>query len=192
MYQAVVIYDNNGAPKVVLRAYPATYVDLAAPLTKLWLRLNSFGNLQFGSGLALLILSLPFIIGLERLSFGTPTRMGPGFVPGIVLSALLLIGIALILSGVTQGARSKTRRRSWDVEAFRGVASIAIGIIAFIVLLPTAGLIPAVIVTSLLCSLARPPFKLWAASWLALFNAAMIWLVFILFLDLPLRTFAGI
>lgn len=191
MYQAVVIHDNNGSPQVVLRAYPATYVDLAAPLTPLWHRLNSFGNLQLGSGLALLILSLPFIIGLEHLSFGTPARMGPGFVPGIVLSALLLIGIALSLSAVTHRAKPTTGRPGWDLEAFRGVAAIATGIIAFIVLLSTVGLIPAVIVTSLLCSLARPPFKPWAASWLALFNAASIWFVFILLLDLPLRTFSG-
>lgn len=191
MYQAVVIHDNNGSPKVVLRACPATYVDLAALLTPLWHRLNSFGNLQIGSGLALLVLSLPFIIGLEQLSFGTSARMGPGFVPGIVLSALLLIGIALILSGVTHRVQPTTWRAGWDVEAFRGVAAIASGIIAFIVLLPTVGLIPTVIVTSLLCSLARPPFKPWAASGLALFNAASIWFIFILLLDLPLRTFSG-
>ena len=179
-------------PKFQARAYAGTYIDLAVVAERLWQRLG-WGwlfNTQTGSGLLLLLLSLPFVLGLEGLPIGTLQRIGPGLVPGMVLSVVLLIAGGLLIWGMF-GPKLKTRQDelNLDWEGLRGILMISGGVAAFMILLPSVGLLIAAFVTSLISSMARPPFRTLPAVALAMFNTAAIWLVFVVLLDLHFRAF---
>lgn len=191
MYQVYVTYAKNGSPELALRAYPARCVDLSIVSRSLSRIPHTLGGREAGAGLPVLALSIPFIAGLQTLPIGTSTRMGPGFFPLVVVLALGFLAVALILTGLIGRAERPKHFSRWDLGAFRGVSVISAAIIAFIALLPVFGLIPAVFVTSWLCSMAKPPFHPWVATWLATFNAGLVWVVFILFLELPIQAVSG-
>ena len=179
-------------PKFQARAYAGTYIDLAVVAERLWNRL-SWGwlfNTHTGSGFLLLLVCAPFILGLERLPIGTLQRIGPGMVPGLVLAVVLLIAGGLLIWGIFgPGIKPRLDELDLDWQGLRGILMISAGVLAFMALLPNVGLVIAAFVTSLISSIARPPFRPLSAVALATFNTAAIWIVFVVLLDLHFRAF---
>jgi len=112
---------------------------------------------------------------------GTPAEMGSGFVPQLISGLLLAMGAGILLRGLlSPGERIA-------VGSLRPLAVVTAGVAAFAATLETLGLVPAVVLTVALSSLAggRPRIvaSILLAAALSLFCVA----VFIWGLNLPIR-----
>jgi hypothetical protein len=191
MHQTVVTYDSSGKACLSLRVYPATYCDLGKRVAPWLARMQSVVTPPLLSALLILLLALPFLVTIERLPMGTVSRMGPGFVPASTLVGMIGIAVLIFLWGLCNRGPDPDAQLPMDGDAIRGLLAIAAGVLAFLLLLPAAGLLPAVAAASLLCALGRRTVRLSLALGLSLFNAVVTWVVFILFLGLPFQAIQG-
>jgi uncharacterized membrane protein YhhN len=117
------------------------------------------GVIYLGTG------ALGIVIGREY-SFGTAGRMGPGYFPFVVSSLLIFLGvITLVRSFLTDGGPVGT-------FPWKAIALVVGSVVAFGLLLPTAGLIVAMVVMVLLSAAASEKFHF---EWMA--TAALVALV---------------
>jgi hypothetical protein len=98
-------------------------------------------------------------IGIGReYSFGSAGRMGPGYFP-FVISCILLI-----FAAITIGKSFMTDGEPVGAFAWKAIILVLLGIVAFGLLLPTAGLVIAMMVMVLMCAAASSKFALdWRA-----------------------------
>lgn len=134
------------------------------------------------SGLAVIAVGAFFYFGALDYRMGTVVRMGPGFVPHWLGAISMGLGVLVLLTGLR---RTGTLPRI----AWRATLAIAASILAFALLLPRVGLVPAVFATAAVSMLgnpeARPPQILVVSAAIAL----LCWTVFILMLGLPIVAF---
>jgi len=111
---------------------------------------------------------------------GSTAAIGPGVFPLIL--GLLLIGLGL---GIVLGARG----REGDAPPFnlRAVVCMLAGMVAFALLIGTAGLVPAIVGCVFFSRLAEPQFRLVPVLVLGLALSLLCWAVFAFALGLPLR-----
>lgn len=113
-------------------------------------------------------------------SMGSRVAIGPGVFP-------LILGVLLILlgAGILIGARGR------DGEApganLRAIAGMMAGMVAFALLIGTAGLVPAILGCVIFSRLSEPNFRLVPVLVLGLSLSALCWGVFVFALGLPLR-----
>jgi len=88
-------------------------------------------------GLILIAVGCAFYTASLGLDFGTPRRMGPGFLPRIAAVLLAVLGAVILLSGLRQ--HDAVQRAD-----ARPVLFIFAGICAFGLIAPVLGLMPAV------------------------------------------------
>lgn len=102
---------------------------------------------------------------------GSATRMGPGYFPMLLAAVLVGFGIAVALAGL------RNQAIPFERMALRPAAAIVGAILAFAVLLPLVGLVPAsaavVVIGSLGNRESRPGEVLLSALLLSAFNAAL-------------------
>lgn len=124
---------------------------------------------------------------LAHYSLGTIHRMGAGMVPTALGVLLTLFGIGIALSGWRrQGTEEVSPMKIFaSVPVFIGAA-----ILAFFVLIPRFGLIPAVFVTSMLASLAEGEIRLLRSLGVAVFLCVLTYILFVLGLRLTIPAFA--
>lgn len=133
-------------------------------------------------GLVLLAIGAFFAIEAARLGIGTTRRMGAGYFPllgGIftMVAALLVIAMAFVRGGAIA-------RPAW-----RPVLTIFASIAAFILVMPRAGLIPAIVATVLVAACADRMSRPIPALLLAVGLSIGAWLIFIVGLGLPIRPY---
>lgn len=131
------------------------------------------------SGLIIIVIGALFAYGATDYRMGTLTRMGPGFVPFGV--GVIMVGIGLL---VLIGAIG----REGDLPGIdlRGLGAISSAILAFALLLPLAGMIPAAVVTVVLATFAVPALRWPAILALAVGVAVGAWVLFVVLLDLAI------
>lgn len=128
-------------------------------------------------GLILIGIGAAFFAGAQGLDFGTPRRMGPGFLPRIAAGLLAALGVAILATGL--------RRHEAVLRAdLRPLLFIGLGILAFGVTVPALGLMPAVAAAVFAAAFASPGQNPVAIALLALATAAAAWAIFILGLGL--------
>jgi hypothetical protein len=138
------------------------------------------------AGGAMLAVCAAFVAVAWGYGIGTPARMGRGFFPfsfgiaGMVL-ALLIMARSLIVPGGLQ----KTLH-------MRPVIFVAASVVAFGLLIETAGLGPAVFATTLLSSFADSEARLTGSIALGLGLTAGIWVVFVYLLGLQIPLVQGL
>jgi hypothetical protein len=137
------------------------------------------------AGGAMLAVCAAFVVVAWGYGIGTPARMGRGFFPfsfGIVgmLLALLIMARSLVVPGGLHEALHK-----------RSVIFVTAGVVAFGLLIETAGLGPAVFATTVLSSFADPEARLKGAVLLGLGLTAGIWVVFVHLLGLQIPLVQG-
>ncbi|AMS40123.1 tripartite tricarboxylate transporter TctB family protein [Aminobacter aminovorans] len=136
---------------------------------------STYSGLLFVTFGAILI-----VYSLSTLETGTVARMGPGLMPILYGSGLLLIGAAVIL---TANQRTSISPMSWP---WRSIFFVSAAIVCFAAGLKPLGFMGATFGMALLSALARRKTSLLHAVLIAAVIAAFCALVFIYALGIPL------
>lgn len=112
--------------------------------------------------------------------FGTPRRIGPGFLPVVVGCLIILLSAALVVEAV----RTEPSPLGIELHPF---LLVMLSIPAFAVLVERAGLVPATASLVMLSVLAERPVRPVRALVLAVLISAMGVAIFVYALGLPLR-----
>jgi hypothetical protein len=115
---------------------------------------------------------------------GTATAMGPGYVPRILGSLLVMLGIATLV----QARNSKLRLPQISI---RSSASVLAAIAVFALLIRPAGLLPAAFGLAIVSSFAEVPFRPVKSLLNGVVICAIAYAIFIWALGLPLRAFGA-
>jgi len=115
----------------------------------------------------------------EHYTLGTLRRMGPGMFPmglGLVLAGL---GVAIMIAA--------PERNLLRPDFSPGIAlKVISAIVAFGLIVSAFGLVPAIMATVVIASLAEPPFRPLSVLLLGIFLCVLSWLIFKLGLGLPI------
>lgn len=125
------------------------------------------------------------ITTLRELPIGEAFNMGPGFFPAILSALLSVIGAVIAF----QGLFAALAPDNFGTFAWRGVAAISLATIVFSVTAWGAGLVVAVIATSLVASLASSRSTVLSSVATALVLAAVCSAIFVYGLKLPIGLF---
>ncbi|HEX3503979.1 MAG TPA: tripartite tricarboxylate transporter TctB family protein [Xanthobacteraceae bacterium] len=131
------------------------------------------GSLAVAFGIAVLAVA-------SHYPMGSLLRMGPGFFPCVIAVLIVLLGLALVISGLRSRAGASSIKIQW-----RSVLAIALGVILFAVSLERAGLVPATLMLVLVSSLAEPNWRPHRVAVLAVVVTALVYLLFVTVLQIP-------
>jgi hypothetical protein len=101
------------------------------------------------AGLAFVGFGAAFAVGASSYNIGTPTRMGPGFVPlalGVILAAL---GVVIIVKGYVAGEGDEIGEVPW-----RALVLLTVAIVIFGITVRPLGLVPSLLAATVLAGLA--------------------------------------
>jgi len=146
---------------------------------------------DFFSGLMFTAVGAAFAVGATNYTVGNGARMGPGYFPFVLGLALALVGALLLVQASVRQRREVEPLGPW---AWRPLLCVLGANIAFGVLLagvpawgwPPMGLVPAVVVLTVLASLGAGPLHWRGVLALAAVLALGSVLVFVYLLRLPL------
>ncbi|MEO3388002.1 tripartite tricarboxylate transporter TctB family protein [Mesorhizobium sp. CAU 1741] len=131
------------------------------------------------SGLILVAIGLYFTVGALDYRMGTLTRMGPGFIP-------VSLGVVCIVLGLAVGIVSLGREGALPEVHWRAVVPVIASIAAFALILPRAGMLPAIAVTVGIAALASPRSRPLPTALVALCVGLLLWVGFIKILGMPI------
>jgi len=134
---------------------------------------------ELASGLVIILIGALFTYGATDYRMGTITRMGPGFVPFGVGIIMICLGVLVIVSAF---GRDGTLPRL----DHKGLFFVSLAIVAFAVMLPRVGLVPAAIVTVAISSLAGGVLRWPTVAILCACVAFGAWVVFVLLLGISI------
>lgn len=130
-------------------------------------------------GALVVALGAYFAYGALDYRLGTVVRMGPGYLPFALGIIAILLGAAIILTALGNEG---------EIEPFKArmVLPVLGSILAFALILPRAGLIPATIVAVCLASLSSPRSRPQVTLLSSVVVAFLVWVAFILLLGMPI------
>jgi hypothetical protein len=132
------------------------------------------------SGLALMLGGAAYAIdAVATLPLGTLRRMGPGMFPVGLGGLLFLIGVGVFVPALVHSEKIP------PVNA-RALVAVLAGVVAFAMLIGSAGLFTAILVSTVLSSLAVPGNRPLSVLLLSLGLMVFAWAIFILILNLPI------
>lgn len=136
------------------------------------------GTLLIGVGIGFTAYSV------ATLDLGRMSKMGPGLFPAALGVILALIGLAILIPALFRAGRYPVR------PEFGPTAAVAGAIFVFALCAKPFGLVPAVMLMTLVASIADGRTKIWMALLLGIFLAALCSLIFVAGLNLqfPLVT----
>lgn len=134
----------------------------------------------FWGGLLFLGLGSAWAVLAAGYAIGTPSAMGPGFFPLVLAILLAAIGVLAIIQAATRSSADPVRLRP-----FWPCASVAAAVVAFGLLLNTAGLIPAVLALILISGAQRLRSRAVELGIVAIVLAVGVTVLFIHGLQLP-------
>lgn len=146
------------------------------------------GWVSVAGGAFMIFICAAFFLMSFQYPMGTLSRMSPGLFPAILGAVGVLVGIALVVSGVFKGADEP----GFESVPLRGFFCTLVAIGGFALLIRSAGLLPAVFVSTGVAALADPRNKLLTVLILAVAAAALVWLVFVQGLGLSMPLIRGV
>lgn len=141
---------------------------------------------NFIVGLIFLGLSLLFGISASGLQLGNARQMGPGYFPLMLSIALGILGVIVTIIGL----RKEGDRPSGT--NIRGTILVTLAVVVFALGVRPIGLVPTVLASSLLFSLAGHEFRPVSAVVASLVLALGSWAVFIVGLRMPWTPFGSL
>lgn len=137
---------------------------------------------ELAAGLLICAIGAYFLYGSFSFPMGTPTRIGPGYLPMVVSGIAVGLGVVIMLL-------SLGRAGALPNPAMRPALAVLISIAGFAVTLERLGLVPATFLAVIIASLGDRRSQPLAVLTLAAVVAAAAWLIFIVALGLPMRSF---
>ncbi|MBE9639579.1 tripartite tricarboxylate transporter TctB family protein [Salipiger mangrovisoli] len=128
----------------------------------------------------LLLTAAVVLIQVRTLSLGSAAAMGPGYFPAVLAGLLFFFGAVLLV----EGWRHPDQRVS--LGALMPVVLVLGSIVAFALALKVLGGAIAVLLVVLLSALAEPHRKLGELVLLGVIVLALVWLIFVVGLDLQI------
>lgn len=138
---------------------------------------------DLAGGLVCIAIGTLFLLLGQELEIGSLFRMGPGFFPAVLAWMLIVLGVAVAVTGL------RTRGEWPRGFAWRGVVLVVGTTVLFGLCLRGLGFVPSVALVVFLVAWASVEMRLLTAAVLALVLTAFCTLVFIEGLGLPLRLF---
>jgi hypothetical protein len=135
-----------------------------------------------GGALLLLLGASVAIYAFLGLDIGSVREMGPGMVP-------VALGVLLTLFGAAIAVPALYRPGSPIDVDLRSVVAISIGIAAFAAATPTIGIVPAIILLTVISSFAAREHSVLVNIALAIGLAVLVWAIFRLGLGVPMQMF---
>ena len=123
-----------------------------------------------------------FLIGAFDYRIGTVVRMGPGYLP-------MAFGIITVVLGLLILLLSLGREGDLPLPSPRAALAVLGSIAGFALLLPRAGLVPAIVVAVLIATRGDPDARLQSSLLVAAAVAAASWLVFVELLGMAMPAF---
>jgi len=116
------------------------------------IRVSQIDTHELAGALAVMATGVFAFIEARSFEFGTLNRMGPGYFPTVTSAVMILLGILLALASL----RGRTnRRRMWLLPLVAVISSL----LAWVLLFPIAGFVPATAALFLISSLAQGRFR---------------------------------
>lgn len=133
-------------------------------------------------GLLLIFGASVTLYALANYPVGTPGRMGPGMFPVMVGCLTIALGLALTVYAWFQ---------SGEMPKFRILTPVvlSLAVAAFALLIRPLGLIPAVVATIVISSIAEHDFRPVSLVGLCVVLSILVWLIFKVGLGLPISLF---
>ncbi len=136
----------------------------------------------FYAGLLFIATGLLFLFGSANYNMGTASSMGPGYFPTILSLFLIVLGIINVIRSYLSKITDKV-----DKLAFRPLVFVLLANIVFGIMLTWCGLVPAIILLTVIASLANKEYRLREIILLALFLALLSSIVFVGVLHMPIK-----
>ena len=135
-----------------------------------------------------IFIALALVFGMSSLSLhlGSAGQMGAGYFPLMLAVALGLLGVVVVVLGfIKEGVRP-------DAANLRGILLVSMSVVVFAFGIKPLGLVPTVLFTSLLFSLAGRQFRPVSSLVAALVLALGSWVVFVIGLRMPWAPFGSL
>jgi len=110
-------------------------------------RVKSIDYGDFIGGILLVAAGVFTAVYAQRYALGSLRNMGPGFFPTMLGLGLAFLGSIIVLSALR-------RPGPWPTVKLRELGLVLLGIVCFALLLRSAGLVVATLITVVVCSLA--------------------------------------
>ena len=136
------------------------------------------------AGLFFILVGVGFLAASQSYGLGSPARMGPGYFPSAVAGVLVLLGVAIVV----QGLSTREEASEGSAVAFSWTAAILIlgSVVLFALALAYAGAVVAIVVTVMAASAAVGRAFHWQTILLGMGLAVFSVLLFVVLLGLPL------
>ena len=135
------------------------------------------------AGLAIITVASVFVAAALPLEFGSLRHMGPGFLPISAAVILAALGVVVVIEGVT------CRPSAPDLPKLRPFLVVVASPLVFAWMIGWAGMVPTVVVTSLLARMAEPLHWGWDLLLVPASLVAISVLVFIEFIGVAIPIF---
>jgi hypothetical protein len=136
-------------------------------------------NKDFWAGLFLIATGAAAMFFARNYTFGTATRMGPGYFPTVLGGLLILFGLYILAVGLSKGEKIEG---SWSLRA---LVIIPLSLVLFGWLIERAGFVPAMLVLIFGSATASTEFRFVEVLLFSIFLTALCALVFVWALGLP-------
>ena len=133
------------------------------------------------AGTAFVAFGLAFAVAAASYEIGTPLRMGPGYFPLVLGGLLVLLGLMIMVTGFVAGGDEEIGPVAWWSAGL-----IVAALLFFGFTVRGLGLVPSLLVTSLLAALAGRRTGIVAAAVIAAGLTTLSILIFVTGLQLPL------
>ena len=135
------------------------------------------------AGLLFLGVGLAMAWGTQAFDIGTARRMGPGYFPAMLSGMLVVLGLVIAIRSFF-GQEDRVGKMAW-----KAMAIIVAGVLAFGLTIRGAGLVPATIILVVISLAASIHFRVKTAIVLSVVLAAFSYVVFSWGLGLPMSPF---
>ena len=139
---------------------------------------------NFACGLLFVAIAALLAWSASRLTIGTASAMGPGWFPLALALFLGFLGLLLAAQSLRVAGAQAPGRFEW-----RGFVLVTLAIVTFAATITRLGFVPAVVLTSIIATLASRRMRARTSIVLTLVLLAFCWLVFVRGLGLPVRMF---
>ena len=149
------------------------------------MQLEFRNNRDFWAGVMLMATGATAVIIARDYNFGTSLRMGPGYFPTVLGSALVLFGLYFVATGLK---RNEKIEGNWPL---RPLIVLPLALVLFGLLIDRAGFVPALLVLIVGSAAAGTEFRLIEVLLLAIGLTACCVALFIWGLGLPYPLIVG-